>query len=307
MTRRITLALAGVALAWVSFACSSIPRGQTAVNDRKNEAAGYVRLADDFFAKNQYAAAANYYSEALVTNLAVDYIEGAIAARSSLGRVYLALGAIEDATREMNDAWFDAQMLNNPDLVALCLNNLGELYYRQDDQTAAEANFNAAAGMIVEDARLLAIINHNRGVAALARQALDEAQAFFELARQANQKANRWSEFAANCYMLAAIENIRENLTTAIDWAEQALAADKRAENAVGIEADLVALAKLNRKVGNALAAFDYFRRAFQVGLQLNDVAIVRLCLEQLVELAASLEKPDYVTRYQALLDRLDE
>lgn len=285
--------------------CSSLPRKVPDVNERKNEAAGYLRLADGFFSKSQYASALQYYTEALGSNLAVDYREGAITARSSLGRVYMRLEAWSDASREMQDALFDATLLGDKALLALCLNNLGELAYVQKDYPQADDYFSQAAASAGNNEKLMAIIDHNRGVAALNRGELAEARAFFDKARSANEKASRWSEYAANCYMLASVENRADQVANAISWAEKALEADKKAENSVGIGADLEALGRLQRKSGNYLAAFDYFRRSFNLSLQLNNVGLASRSLEQLVSLAEILELPEAKDRYLELQSRL--
>ncbi|MBU0937165.1 MAG: tetratricopeptide repeat protein, partial [Spirochaetes bacterium] len=231
-------------------ACSSLPSKNQPVNERKNEAAGYIQLADDFLAKNQYASALQFYDQALRTNLAVDYVEGAITARSSLGRVYLRLQAWDEALRELNDALHDARILDDDALLALCLNNLGEYYYISGDDSQAVSYFQSAAILADsgKDEKLLAVINHNLGVAAVRAKDLEAARSFFEAARSANEKAKRWSEYAANCYMLASIENQNGNTALALEWAGKALEADKNAENSIGIAADLEALARLQRK-----------------------------------------------------------
>lgn len=289
-------------------ACSSLPSKNQPVNERKNEAAGYIQLADDFLAKNQYASAMQFYDQALRANLSVDYVEGAITARSSLGRVYLRLQAWDEALRELQDALHDARILGNDALLALCLNNLGEYYYIRGEDSQAVIHFQSAAGLASggKDEKLLAVINHNLGVAAVRAKDPAAALAFFEAARTANEKAKRWSEYAANCYMLASIENQNGNSTAALEWAGKALEADKNAENSIGIAADLEALARLQRKAGNSEAAFDYFRRAFGISLQLNDQELARRSLDALIDLAASLELPDYQERYTELRSRLD-
>jgi len=88
-------------------------------------------------------------------------------------------------------------------------------------------------------------------------------------------------------------------------WAEKALEADKKAENSSGIAADLEALGKLNRKLSNNQEAFNYFRRAFNLAMLINDGAAVERVLSNLIELSALLEKPDYAARYAELLARL--
>ncbi|MBU0937261.1 MAG: tetratricopeptide repeat protein, partial [Spirochaetes bacterium] len=104
----------------------------------------------------------------------------------------------------------------------------------------------------------------------------------------------------------ASIENQNGNTALALEWAGKALEADKNAENSIGIAADLEALARLQRKAGNNEAAFDYFRRALNISLQLNDQELARRSLDALIELATTLELPDYQERYTELRSRLD-
>lgn len=298
----ILLALSGL----VFFGCSSLPRGSGEVFERQNEAAGYLRLGDSFLSRNQYDSAAQFYNEALQTNLSVDHVPGAIKARSSLGKVYLRMGELEPAQRELQDALFDARIYGEPNLLALTLNNMGELYYLQQNLPLAQDFFTQALPLGQGDDGLLAIIQHNLGVIAFDRGNREEARGFFQAAAQMNQRLLIWSEFASNAYMLAVLENRSENLPEAIRWAEQALEADKRAENPQGIGADLEALGNLHKKSGNHLTAFDFYRRAFHLGVATNNEPLVKTALVQLIELAELVNQPALGVRYRELLDLLE-
>jgi tetratricopeptide (TPR) repeat protein len=296
------IALIGLAL----IGCSSLPRGSGEVFERQNEAAGYLRLGDTFLSRNQYDSATQFYNEALQTNLSVDHVPGAIKARSSLGKVYLRMGELGPAQRELQDALFDARVFGEPNLLALTLNNMGELFYLQQSQTLAKDFFTEAISLVHRDDALLAIIHHNLGVIALDQGNLVEARTLLQTASQSNQRSRIWSEFASNAYMLAVLENRSGNLPEAIRWAEQALEADKRAENSQGIGADLEALGNLHRRSGNFLTSFDYYRRAFHLGVASNNEPLVRTALAQLIELAELINQPAFGVRYRELLGLLD-
>ena len=249
---------------------SSTPRKAAAVVTAKNDAAEFSRLGDGFLASGQYASALQYYGEALDSNLSVDNVEGAIASRGSIGRVYLAMTSFDDARREFTDALEDARALGKPSLVALCLSNAGELTYAEgvsQGSAASAATTTAAAAaadllfaeaepLAAGDEAVAAVVAHNRGIAAMARGELVAAEAYILKSAAANEIARRWVELGSNRYALASIANARGNLPAALDWARKALESDKAAENSPGIGADLEALARLSRKLRRQVGAF---------------------------------------------------
>jgi len=296
--------IAALATAMAS-ACSSAPKRPSEVVAIKNEAADYSRLADGFLAAGQYASALQYYGEALTSNLSVDNVEGSIIARSSLGRVYLALRQYNDAERELGDALEDARAFGRPWLIALCLSNLGELRYAGSDKDSADSLFAEAETLAVGNEAVVALVAHNRGVVAMSRGDYAAAEAFLARSAALNERARRLSELASDRYVLASVAHAKGDLAGAITWAGKALAADKAAENAPGIGADLEALGQLQRKAGHDEAAFDLYRRAFGVWLSLNREADGERCLATLSELAVKLGKESYALRYAALLEKI--
>lgn len=289
----------------LASACSSTPKRPSEIVAIKNEAAEYSRLADGFLAAGQYASALQYYGEALASNLSVDNVEGSIIARSSLGRVYLALRQFNDAERELGDSLEDARAFGKPALVALCLSNLGELRYAGSDKEAADRLFAEAEPLAVGSEAVVALVAHNRGVVAMARGDYAAATAFLSKSAALNERARRLRELGSDRYVLASVANAQGDRAGALVWAGKALASDKAAENAPGIGADLEALAQLHRKEGHDELAFDLYRRAFGVWLSLNRESDGERCLAALIDLATRLGKESYIARYQALLDRI--
>jgi len=307
-------ALAAALLAGaLAASCSSAPKKAAAVVTVKNEAAEFSRLGDGFMVTGQYASALQYHGEALDSNLSVDNVEGAIASRGFIGRVYLAMASFDDARREFTDALLDARAFGKPSLIALCLANAGELAYAEGVSKGDAAGAAAAADLLFAEAEPLAagdeavaaVVAHDRGVVAMARGDLAAAEAYILKSAAANEKARRWVELGSNRYALASIDNSRGDLPGALEWARKALESDKAAENSPGIGADLEALARLNRKSGDDAAAFDLYRRSFGVWISLNRAAEAERCLVALNELAARLGKEGYVKRYAELLERI--
>ncbi len=301
LARPFLVLLAGVALLFLT-GCSSAPKRAVEVVARKNEAAEYSKLADDYFFKGQYLLALQFYGEALDANLSVDNREGAIVARNSLGRAHLALGRMDDALREFSDALQDARSLGLSALVAQALSNLGEYWYARGELAQADAYLLEAERLAPQSDAVWAVIAHNRGVVASARGDLEGAYALLLKAEQANDRARRWSVLGSNRYVLASVSNARGQLADAIAWAEKALQADKTAENSLGIGADLEALALLRRKAGEAAASFDLYRRAFGLWLSLGRTVEAERCLRALAPLADELGLDDYMRRYGRML-----
>lgn len=315
--RAATLASAMLA-GTMAVSCSSAPKKAAVIVTVKNEAAEFSRLGDGFMAAGQYASALQYYGEALESNLSVDNVEGAIASRGSIGRVYLAMASFDDARREFTDALQDARALGKPPLIALCLANAGELAYAEGASQGNAASVAAAAAaadllfaeaepLAAGDEAVAAVVAHDRGVLAMARGELDTAEAYILKSAAANEKARRWVELGSNRYALASIYNSRGDLPAALAWASKALESDKAAENAPGIGADLEALARLSRKSGDDAAAFDLYRRSFGVWISLNRATEAERCLIALNELAVKLGKESYAQRYAELLERIRE
>ncbi len=295
--------IAAILFIALTLSCSSAPKSTGEALVVKNDAADFTRLADSFFFAGQYASALQYYGSALEANLSVDNIAGSLSSRNALGRTYLALGRLEDASRELTDALEDARAAGLKPAMALSLSNLGELAYARGMLDEAERLFLEAVPFATERDVSAAVLLHNRAVVALARGQLEQAEQFLREAAGLNERAKRWVELGTNRYVLAAVFRARGNIEDALVWANLALDADKFAENTLGIGADLEALAKLHIAARKSSVAFDLYRRAFGLWLSVDRETEAIRCLKALLALAVELGKEDYARRYQAILD----
>ncbi len=295
-----------IALSLAALACSSAPKKAVDTVALKNEAADYAKLADDFFFKGQYLSALQFYGEALELNLSVDNVEGVIVARNALGRTHLALGRLDDAEREFGDALRDGRPFGKPALIAQSLSNLGELYYTRGRLEEAESYLIEAERLAPTNDAVWAVVAHNRGVVAVARGDLKGAAGYLVKAEQANERAKRWSVLGTNRYVLASVAYAQGSLEEALNWAGQALAADKTAENSLGIGADLEALGRLSRRAGEAEKAFEYYRRSFGLWLALGKDRDAERVLRELRDLAVELGEEDYAGRYGRMLEGIE-
>lgn len=302
-TRAALAALAAGTAILAPASCASGPKNVSV--ERKNEAAEYSKVADQHFALGNYSTALDFYAQSLDANLSVDNVEGAIKVRSSIGRVYLAVGKLDEAEREFGDALEDALALGDGPLLALCKSNLGDLRYLRGDIDAAGALYAEAEPLAQGDDAILAIVVHNRGFVALRKGDLVAAEAFLLQAAKLNEKGLRWNELGSNRFVLASVYAAKGDLAGAIGWARKALEADKLAEYPAGIGKDLEALAGYLIKAGEKAEAFDLYRRAFGLWLSIGKDDDAVRCLRVLADLAAELGKEGYLKRYQAILNQL--
>lgn len=292
-----------VLTAFLFPSCSTAPKQKTEALDKRNQAADYSRLGDEFLANGAWDNARKFYDEALKMNMSIDNVEGVSQAHNSLGRVYLRAGKSEDAEKSFKEALFWAIVGGNPSLRALSLLNLSETACARGDNEAALALVEEAGAFVAKDEKVLAVLLHNRGVIFNRQGRLDEAIVEILKAVPINQSLKTWTELGANYYVLASIYSKKGDSGNAVASAEKALVADKTAENSHGIASDLEALGILSRKAGKLPEAFTWFKRSFNVWLSMDDAAGVERSLRALVELAGEAgEDPAY---YAALLARI--
>ena len=300
-TARSALALLLIVLA----SCSTAPKPVAQVVVRKNQAAEYSKLGDGFLAKRDYASALRFYEESLQENRAVDNVEGAVLSMNSIGRTYLAAGRLDDAEAVFLEALDYALTLKSTSFRALSLANLGETRYARGDPEAAMAAFQEAVPLSSRDEKTLAVLLHNRAVIYRDQGELEPAEADLRRAAGINQRLKRLAEYGANLYLLGNIAHKRGNTQTALEFLKQALAADRTAENSLGIAADLEALAVLTRGQGEPEEAFQYYRRAFDVFVTMDAARDALRCAAALSSLAAELERPGDVKRYGDYAERI--
>ncbi len=263
--------------------CSSAPDQPDAELARKNQASRYTESGNSFFEQADYDLALSFFELALQENIAVDNLPGIAKSYNSIGRVYAAAGDPEEARANYALAMEFADLANSdPERIETYINR-GELALRIGDDGAAITEFERAQEIVATGDDLQnPILLHNLGTLYAREGRLDEAVTQLERARVINEEANNWTELASNYYMLASIASRRQDFATALVNAEQALSYDKRAENSVGIAADLAALGQISERTGDNEDAFQYYLRSLRVYLTLD---LVDPTLELLVTL----------------------
>jgi tetratricopeptide (TPR) repeat protein len=301
-------------------ACSSAPRAPDAVYDTRNKAAELAKLGDGFMAKMQFSDALRYYEDALKAGSSVDDLASVAASHASMGRTYLAAGETEAALGEYEASLDYARLSGEVAARSRAQAGLGEVAFAKGDATAALSGFEEAVALAsgpeasavktqagkAANQKALAIALHDRGVAKASLDRRPEALVDLRSAEALNLKAKRWTELGANRYAMASTLAADGRFGEAMAAALGALDADKRAENARALPADLAAAASLSSKLGKDAEAWDYWRRSFDSAMAVGDPASVRKALTALVALAPGLNREAEGSRYATLLAKLD-
>jgi tetratricopeptide (TPR) repeat protein len=305
MLAAVALAAALVAVAAMA-SCSTAPKNRD-VFDTRNQAADFVKMADGFYEKARWAEAAKYYEQALEADSSVDYVEGVARCHVSLGRNWLAAGDADQAKREFSDGLEYARIAGSKPAQALAIAGLGEVAWAKGDKYSALSRFEDAVAIAQDDNAALAVALHDRATAEAALGRPADAKADLEQAAAFNEKGLRWSEVGANRYMLASVLSREGSYDAALQQAFLALAADKKVENGPGIAQDLAAVASIYGRMQDKQDSWDWWRRAFDTALAVDNPKAVRKALTSLIDLAGQLGKDEDAGRYAALLKRLDE
>jgi len=258
-------------------------------------------------AKAEYDIALQYYSDALKTDSAVDYLEGIAASHASMGKAYLAAGKATAANSEYESSLEYARFSGLGGAQSVAEAGLGEVAFVQGAKADALVAFEAAISLAGKDEKALSVALHDSAVVKAALGRLPEAISDLEKAQGMNLRAKRWIELGANRYALASALSRSGRNAEALATAIGALDADKRAENARAVSVDLATIATLSHGLGKEDQAWAYWRRTLDSALSADDPAVVRKALRALIDLAAGLGKPAEGARYSALLEKLDE
>ncbi|MBN2551196.1 MAG: tetratricopeptide repeat protein [Spirochaetales bacterium] len=286
--------------------CSTAPEQPKEKTEKKNQAAEYTEAGNAYFNEGRYTQALRFFNLALNDNVSVDNEAGIVESYNSIGKVYLAAGYLEEAEEHFRKALAQAQLLQDPLLIARSSTNLAEVYLeREETEVAAallEESRGALAGNQEEDRRAeLAIIYHDIGSVFKIRGMLDEAHEYFKQALAINTELERYEEIASNYYMIASIHSKREEFLAARENIDLALSFDKRVENSVGIAKDLFARGMIEEKAGNDEQAFISYEKSFQVYQAMYLYRNAAQVLPRLISLAERLGREQDALRYREL------
>jgi len=292
------------------FTCSTAPKVPEEVSEKRNKAVEYAEYGNRYYRQGLYSKALEMFSLSLAYCGSVDYEPGIVRSYNSLGKVYMALGKVQEAELNFNRAFGISQRLEDPVLSSQTLTNRGEVFLRRGEYDAALKVFTEA---LENENRLedpdRAIIYHNLGSLYRRMNRRDTALGYLQKAVELNERSKRSEELASNYYMLASLFSEQKNYEEAEGNALLALKYDKKVENSLGIAKDYLALGIISRKSGSLESAFRYLEQSLFVYRSLvilnpilNLGEDVRQVIRYLVEVAELTGKTEEAAYYRGLL-----
>jgi tetratricopeptide (TPR) repeat protein len=307
MKRRRTLALtAGAALLLGVLSCSTAPAKNDTVTTMKNQAAQDAGYGEAYLRQGRYDLALQFFTLALNENTSIDNTEGIIKSYNSIGRVYMAVGSLDDAQSVFSKAQGLARGASAP-LLFVTTNNLGELYMAQGDPQKALETFQEALAMPAE-ARTpsqTATLFHNLGTAQRNLGNPTQALEYYGDSLEINLANKLTAEAAADYYMIASVYSRRGSYDEAVKNALLALSLDKKIENSPGIAEDLYALGLISNKSKDTAGAYDYFQRSYLVYTTLSFKEGQKKALTELILAAESLGRTAEAESFRKTLSDL--
>jgi tetratricopeptide (TPR) repeat protein len=253
--------------------CSTAPEEIDEIIEKKTKAAEYAEFGNDYYEEGLYEKSLQFFELALAYNGSVDNREAIGITYNSIGKVFMAQGQMDNAEYYYNKAYSIALELNSMILLAQCSNNLGELYYIEEDYDKALELFLEAL-KYAEDESVpdtdMAIIYHNLGSAYKRKNDYNTSLEYFMKALEINVTVKKFKEAASNNYMIASIYSEQEDYDNAVIYIEEALLNDKKVENSLGIAKDYIAMGLIYKKQEKYEEAYAVFKRTLFIYLSLK-------------------------------------
>ncbi|MDR1626222.1 MAG: tetratricopeptide repeat protein [Spirochaetia bacterium] len=299
------LCAAGLLLA----ACSSAPDPHPdEVFDRRNQAARNLEAGNRYFRDARHSEALEFYQLSLEAYIALDEAEGQVTALNSIGKVFFLAGEDDKALDYYTRALALARRRGGAIALLQSANNIAESELRRGGSGQALGIYRE----ILEDGRTgdsgaaeLAVLYHNMGAFLRDTEKFPEALDSVQKAVDMNRFEKRFTELAANHYLLSSIyfrQNLlgeaRENALAALDY-------DKRMENSLGIAQDLLALGSIAQKAGDTEEAHDSYKRAFLAYRSTGYARGMRNSLEKLIDTSAKLNLEKEEKQYREAYGQL--
>jgi tetratricopeptide (TPR) repeat protein len=265
--------------------CSSAPPKSDVVNDMKNQAADATAAGNRYLRLGRFDFALQFFTQALQLNTSVDNTEGIIKSYNSIGRAYIAIGDLTEAERILNRALPLASVAGRESLFADTTDALAQLNLAKGNPEQAIAQLDKALALPEGKltAQETAILNHDLGTAYKNTGDLARARDLFQKSLAVNLSADLMEEAAGDYYMIASVDSKQGDYAKADSNLQLALQLDKKMENSLGIAKDLYALGLVAAKRKDDAAAYDYFKRSYNVYTSLGLTVDAKNALEKVV------------------------
>lgn len=292
--------------------CSSIPKEQKALPEKRSKAVDYSARGEKYFSEGNYQEALLLFSNALAQQVLADNREGIIGSYYNIGRSHLEMGSLDEA----EDAFLEGLRLAEEDTIipelAKGIILLGELSLKKGSFEEGERAFLKALRLLegVEkgDDTLLrqkAVALHDLGVARKQLRNMKEAEEAFILSLEINRKLEALEEEANNHYMLSSLHFARGRHGEALEQIEEALSIDRSLERSLSIAEDLFAKGSILEVMGELDGAYTSFGQSFMIYQTLGMSGAAISTLERLAGVSGTMGDTEKEKKYRKALETL--
>lgn len=232
----------------------------------KNEAESLWELGEKAYDAGRYSEALSYYEKSL-SKCAGD-LECAASNLNGIGAVYEALDNDKKALKYYEDALSAARKINNKDLIATNLFNVGAVYNRTFNQyEKALSLFEESLRIFRElnDKKSLAIVLFNAGKASNSLGRYENALSYFNESLKMNRGLNNQQGIAGNLNLIGNVYSSLGQYDKPLSYYQEALKINRQLNNAQEIATTL-------RNIGDAYCdivehdkALSYYEEALNI------------------------------------------
>ncbi|GMO49858.1 MAG: hypothetical protein Pg6C_12930 [Treponemataceae bacterium] len=259
-------------LAFTPFSCSSAPKRPAEVFTTRKMAETQIELANKAADRARYEDALSMLEEA--RRLAVSADDPGLRIRTALsrGNILFYLGKRAEADAEWNAALAEAQTAKDSLLAAASRVYMYRAALLSGESAPDEIarNTRAELAALKNDPLFTALAYTVIGLAEKTRLSPGanngtEAERAVQSALQIHQKANYLELAAYDWYLIASIRSVSGNYQKALEALQNAIAFDRRAENAHGLGSDYLAQGDVCLKMRDSVGANAAYKRAEEI------------------------------------------
>jgi tetratricopeptide (TPR) repeat protein len=252
---------------------------------------------DALYRKGCYHESLPYLMRAHERFTALDDLPGVAMSMNNIGNVYRKIGDAESAILFFDSAYAIYTDIGQRDKSAQILVNKAAVLIQEDRLAEAEAVQKTAGGILDESGGSKVLLFSNQGMLLTRKGDYKGAEQLLLQALKACDPQNPAASATVH-FSLGKLLTEKGRYDTALDHLQQALSADRATEFYDGIAGDLAAIGGVYERLGDHVAAANYYQRSVKIYALLQDTLKTTETMN-LLEASASAANVDIrVTRY---------
>lgn len=287
--------------AWLVAGCGGGPQAEKP--DLLTQSARLGAQGSAWYQKGCYDRAKANFAQSLAAARLVDDLPAMLRARINLGAVALAQGRLNEAALHLDRALFLNREVKDPAEEAQIAGNLAALAFKQGDNKKAELLWNQALELARRDPGPAGLSLHLGNLGMLQRRLGRLAEAEKTLTEALTAAKDQGAPQAGINLQLGLLYQAQGKPDLAQSRLNAALDLDRKAANAAGIAADLIALGSLDLEQARYTSAELYLDRALRLWLELGDRKQADKAFELLHQSHAGGRCPPSMEPYRRLME----